>query len=91
VGPTSAPRPQRPAPALLHHDLDIVQRILRDQLGDSFKAIWIDTRNLRERPAFVERFQPALVGKVKMYTGRRPSSTPLCEQRARKGPASQVC
>jgi len=64
---------KRPAPALLHHDLDIVQRILRDQLGDSFKAIWIDNEETYESVLrFVERFQPALVGKVKMYTREAP-------------------
>jgi ribonuclease G len=64
---------KKPAPALLHHDLDIVQRILRDQLGDSFKAIWIDNEETYESVLrFVERFQPALVGKVKMYTRQAP-------------------
>jgi Rne/Rng family ribonuclease len=64
---------KKPAPALLHHDLDIVQRILRDQLGDSFKAIWIDSEEAYESVLrFVERFQPALVGKVKMYTREAP-------------------
>jgi len=64
---------KKPAPALLHHDLDIVQRILRDQLGDSFKAIWIDNEESYESVLrFVERFQPALVGKVKMYTREAP-------------------
>jgi len=64
---------KKPAPALLHHDLDIVQRILRDQLGDSFKAIWIDNEEVYESVLrFVERFQPALVGKVKMYTRETP-------------------
>jgi ribonuclease G len=64
---------KKPAPALLHHDLDIVQRILRDQLGDSFKAIWIDNEEAYESVLrFVERFQPALVGKVKMYTREAP-------------------
>src|SRR6185503_18911334 len=64
---------KKPAPALLHHDLDIVQRILRDQLGDSFKAIWIDNEEVYESVLrFVERFQPALVGKVKMYTREAP-------------------
>jgi Rne/Rng family ribonuclease len=64
---------KKPAPALLHHDLDIVQRILRDQLGDSFKAIWIDNEDAYESVLrFVERFQPALVGKVKMYTREAP-------------------
>jgi ribonuclease G len=64
---------KKPAPALLHHDLDIVQRILRDQLADDFKAIWIDNEETFESVLrFVERFQPALVGKVKMYTRDAP-------------------
>src|SRR5882672_3614269 len=64
---------KKPAPLLLHHDLDIVQRILRDQLADSFKAIWIDSEDTYESMLrFVERFQPALVGKVKLYTREAP-------------------
>jgi ribonuclease G len=64
---------KRPAPVLLHHDLDIVQRILRDQLADNFKAIWIDNEDAYESVLrFVERFQPALVGKVKLYTRDAP-------------------
>jgi ribonuclease G len=64
---------RRPAPVLLHHDLDIVQRILRDQLAESFKAIWIDNEETYESVlSFVERFQPALVGKVKLYTRDAP-------------------
>jgi Rne/Rng family ribonuclease len=64
---------KKPAPLLLHHDLDIVQRILRDQLADSFKAIWIDSEDAYESVLrFVERFQPALVGKVKLYTRDAP-------------------
>jgi Rne/Rng family ribonuclease len=64
---------KKPAPLLLHHDLDIVQRILRDQLADSFKAIWIDSEDAYERVLrFVERFQPTLVGKVKLYTREAP-------------------
>ena len=64
---------KRPAPAMLHHDLDIVQRILRDQLADSFKAIWIDNEETYESVLrFVERFQPVLVPKVKLYTREAP-------------------
>jgi ribonuclease G len=64
---------KRPAPVMLHHDLDIVQRILRDQLGDSFKAIWIDNEDTYESVLrFVERFQPGLVPKVKLYTRDAP-------------------
>ncbi len=64
---------RKPAPLLLHHDLDIVQRVLRDQLTDSFKSIWIDNEELYENiMSFVQRFQPALVGKVKLYTREAP-------------------
>ena len=64
---------KHPAPLLLHHDLDIVQRILRDQLADNFKAIWIDNEAAYEGVLrFVEQFQPALVGKVKLYTREAP-------------------
>ncbi len=64
---------RKPAPLLLHHDLDIVQRVLRDQLTDSFKSIWIDNEELYENVvAFVQRFQPALVSKVKLYTREAP-------------------
>ncbi len=64
---------RKPAPLLLHHDLDIVERILRDQLTDNFKAIWIDNEDVYEHVlGFVQRFQPALVNKVKMYTRDAP-------------------
>ena len=64
---------RKPAPLLLHHDLDIVQRVLRDQLTDSFKSIWIDNEEMYENiMSFVQRFQPGLVGKVKLYTREAP-------------------
>ncbi len=64
---------KKPAPLLLHYDLDVVQRILRDQLTDEFKAIWVDNEEMYENVAsFVQRFQPALVGRVKMYTRNVP-------------------
>ena len=64
---------KRPAPALLHHDLDLVQRILRDQVTDEYKAIWADNEEMYESVLrFVQRFQPALVGRVKMYTRSAP-------------------
>jgi ribonuclease G len=64
---------RKPAPLLLHHDLDIVQRVLRDQLTGTFKAIWIDNEELYENVvSFVQRFQPALIGKVKLYTREAP-------------------
>jgi ribonuclease G len=64
---------KKPAPVLLHHDLDLVQRILRDQLTTSFKTIWVDNEEHYESILrFVERFQPALVGRVKLYTRDNP-------------------
>jgi ribonuclease G len=64
---------KRPAPAMIHHDLDIVQRLLRDQLADSFKAIWVDSEEVYESVIrFVERLQPALVSRVKLYTRPAP-------------------
>ncbi len=64
---------KKPAPLLLHHDLEIVQRILRDQLTDTFKSIWVDNEELYESVLrFMQRFQPALVSRVKMYTRPTP-------------------
>jgi ribonuclease G len=54
---------RRPAPLLIHHDLNVVERILRDQLTSNFKSIWVDNE---------ERFQPALVSRVKLYTRSNP-------------------
>jgi ribonuclease G len=63
----------RPAPLLLHHDLDIVQRTLRDQFTEEFKAIWVDNEELYENVLrFVQRFQPGLVTRVKLYTRPEP-------------------
>ncbi len=63
----------RRAPALIHHDLDLVHRILRDQMTDTFKTIWTDNEEVYESVLrFVERFQPGLVSRVKMYTRDTP-------------------
>jgi Rne/Rng family ribonuclease len=65
------------APALIYHDLNLVERILRDQVSGSFSAIWADTEQEYERILrFVSRFQPSLVKRVKLYT----KDTPLFEQ-----------
>jgi ribonuclease G len=64
---------KRPAPAMVHHDLDIVQRLLRDQLATDFKAIWVDSEEVYESVLrFVERLQPDLVPRVKLYTRAVP-------------------
>jgi ribonuclease G len=64
---------KRPAPVLLHHDLDVVQRLLRDQLNEEFKAVWCDNEDSYESIVrFMQRFQPALVSRVKLYTRPAP-------------------
>ncbi|HUQ91189.1 MAG TPA: Rne/Rng family ribonuclease [Bryobacteraceae bacterium] len=61
------------APALLYHDVEVVQRLLRDQLTDNFKNIWVDNEDVYESVMrFVQRMQPALVNKVKLYTRTVP-------------------
>jgi ribonuclease G len=64
-------------PALIYHDLNVVERILRDQVTSDFSAIWVDTEQEYERILrFANRFQPALIRRVKLYT----KETPLFEQ-----------
>jgi len=61
------------APALVHRDLDLVQRILRDQLSEDFTAIRIDSEDEYQRILeFVNRMQPRMVKKVKLYTRDQP-------------------
>ncbi len=65
------------SPALIYHDLNLVERILRDQVTDNFSAIWVDTEADYERILrFLQRFQPSLIRRVKLYT----KETPLFEQ-----------
>jgi Rne/Rng family ribonuclease len=64
---------QRHAPALLHRDLNLVERILRDYLSQDYAAIWIDNEEEYGKVVeFVNRFQPKLVGRVKLYTKETP-------------------
>jgi Rne/Rng family ribonuclease len=64
---------QRKAPALLHRDLDLVERMLRDYVSDDFTAIWIDNEEEYGKIVeFVSRFQPKLVSRVKLYTKETP-------------------
>src|SRR5262245_12573773 len=61
------------APAIAHRDLDLVQRILRDQLSSEFSAIRMDSEFEYERIVdFVHRFAPKLVNRVKLYTRDTP-------------------
>jgi Rne/Rng family ribonuclease len=64
---------ERKAPAILHRDLNLVERILRDYVSDDFTGIWIDSEEEYGKVVeFVSRFQPKLVNKVKLYTKEQP-------------------
>ena len=58
---------------MVHKDLDLVQRILRDQLSDDFAAIRVDSEEEYQGIVeFINRIQPRLVKRVKLYTRDRP-------------------
>jgi Rne/Rng family ribonuclease len=64
---------QRKAPSLLHRDLNLVERILRDYMTSDYSAIWVDTEEEFTKVVdFVSRFQPALANRVKLYTKEAP-------------------
>jgi Rne/Rng family ribonuclease len=64
---------QRRAPSLLHRDLNLVERILRDYLSDDYAAIWLDNEEeFTKVVEFVGRFQPKMVPRVKLYTKDAP-------------------
>jgi ribonuclease G len=68
----AAAEKSKPA-TMVHKDLDLVQRILRDQLSDDFSAIRVDSEEEYEGIVeFVNRIQPRMVKRVKLYTRDRP-------------------
>ncbi|MDQ3712814.1 MAG: Rne/Rng family ribonuclease, partial [Acidobacteriota bacterium] len=61
------------SPALVHQDLDIIQRLLRDQLSDEFTAIRVDSEEEYLRIVeFINRIQPRMMKRVKLYTRDEP-------------------
>ncbi|MEO7539259.1 MAG: Rne/Rng family ribonuclease, partial [Pyrinomonadaceae bacterium] len=64
---------KKKSPALVHQDLDLVQRILRDQLADNFTAIRVDNEEEYLRTVeFINLIQPRMVNRVKLYTRDEP-------------------
>lgn len=64
---------KKKSPALVHQDLDIIQRLLRDHLSDDFAAIRVDNEEEYLRTVdFVSRIQPKMVNRVKLYTREEP-------------------
>jgi ribonuclease G len=68
----AAAEKSKPA-TMVHKDLDLVQRILRDQLSDEFAAIRVDSEEEYEAIVeFINRIQPRMVKRVKLYTRDQP-------------------
>ena len=64
---------KKKSPALVHQDLDLVQRLLRDQLSDDFTAIRVDSEDEYLRTVeFMNRVAPRMVNRVKLYTRDEP-------------------
>jgi ribonuclease G len=62
-----------PPTSLLHQDLDLLQRVLRDLAGEETATIRIDSREQHERLlAFGREYMPAAAPKLQLYKGERP-------------------
>ncbi len=61
------------APAMLHHDLTLAQRVLRDLAGPETARIVVDSReNFQKLSAFAHEYMPQLAPLLAHYTGERP-------------------
>jgi ribonuclease G len=61
------------AGSLLHEDLSLVQRVLRDLVNDQTQSIRIDSRMQFEAlRTFGQRYTPGAVGRLTLYSGERP-------------------
>lgn len=62
-----------PAPHLLHRDLSLAQRVLRDMSTENTIAIWVDDQSLIEPlREFARHYTPRVIEKILPYTGQRP-------------------
>lgn len=61
------------APSLIHSELDLVQRVIRDFFSEEYRAIRVDDEQCYERIVeFITNFNPGLVKKVRLYTKNTP-------------------
>ena len=60
-------------PALLHHDLTLAQRLLRDLVTPETTRVVIDSReNFQKLHVFAQEYMPQVAGLLEHYTGERP-------------------
>ncbi|MEC5216988.1 ribonuclease G [Actimicrobium sp. GrIS 1.19] len=63
----------KPAPTLLHQDLSLAQRVLRDFVGDDTATIQVDSReNFLMLQQFGATYTPSVLTRLSHYTGERP-------------------
>jgi Rne/Rng family ribonuclease len=68
---------KKAAPTLIHREMNLVQRLLRDQLSPDYRAIRLDNEaEFATVLDFVSKFQPALVNRVKLHL----KDTPIFEE-----------
>ncbi len=64
---------RQPAASVLHQDLSLLQRVLRDMVVEGTQNIRIDSREQFEKlKAFAAEFMPATVPRLALYAGERP-------------------
>ena len=62
-----------PPPALLHEELNLPQRVLRDMVGENTQAIVVDSQEQFEAlRAFASAFVPDVFERLRHYEGARP-------------------
>jgi ribonuclease G len=60
-------------PTLLHHDLTLAERVLRDLVSPETTRITVDSReNFQKLSLFAQEYMPQLVDLLAHYTGERP-------------------
>jgi ribonuclease G len=63
----------QPAGTLLHQDLSLAQRVLRDLTNEATQTIRIDSRLQHDAlKAFGDTYMPSVVAKLDLYRGERP-------------------
>ena len=59
--------------SVLHQDLNLLQRVLRDVVSDEVQSIRIDSREqFNKLKGFAAEFMPATLNKLQHYAGERP-------------------
>ncbi len=62
-----------PPTSVLHQDLNLLQRVLRDVVSEDTQSIRVDSREqFSKLQTFATEFMPATLKKIQLYAGERP-------------------